>query len=656
MEISKGKKYKHRILSAYETTRAGYTLRKESDYARYLDLDLNALYAPSANSDDYSNHLTELISLLTYDPATPAAPLATTGCRCTIRDRNVFMAIVHYLSENAPDAATIDCNELIFEYINKYFGAHIKLKRAELQNSAIVDTGDMRLVQIAGDDKFAGRVYYAPWADRPVYGWETNADVVSIDLGRVNYHNNTIREMGWFKNDDIVDLAKSSGKSNLYVCNCYDCTCEIMIWGIYLQSKYSSGAHGSSNTNTSSLIELMAQLPWFTRRAPHLPIWPLSRRRAEMLSKYPFSTLGAALSSNEYINTLASTSSSDRITASVTALITAGLEGESWNGAELTQINKTIVGRGPFSVIFIPDLDTLKYHSFPKHPPRIVHRIHSGQRKLLLNEVIFMTNYGHLSNTVVYAGAASGIHIPLLSRLFPKHKFILWDPAKFAIMPTDKIEINNDFFTNDVAAKYKRPLFISDIRSGSDTMSFEDFEAEVIRNNDFQRDWLRIMDAPMSMLKFRVPFTVKGDYKYLDGVIYPQPWAPVDSAETRLITDGAKETAYNVSTYEDRMFYLNNIIREFRFYDHDIPTTRILGLCHCFDCAYEIWIWEQYYVKIAKMTDRAAINENIINIMNEATATMGRTMFIEAHGLFGELPMLLKRPHIKKIIKQMKHK
>ena len=43
----------------------------------------------------------------------------------------------------------------------------------------------------------------------------------------------------------------------------------------------------------------------------------------------------------------------------------------------------------------------------------------------------FLTEYGHLANTVIYAGAAPGAHIPYLSFLFPKHKFILVDPNEF---------------------------------------------------------------------------------------------------------------------------------------------------------------------------------------------------------------------------------
>ena len=54
-----------------------------------------------------------------------------------------------------------------------------------------------------------------------------------------------------------------------------------------------------------------------------------------------------------------------------------------------------------------------------------------GQRKRLLSEVGFLTRYGHLSNEVIYAGAAPGTHISYLARLFPRHRFTLYDTGKF---------------------------------------------------------------------------------------------------------------------------------------------------------------------------------------------------------------------------------
>ena len=64
--------------------------------------------------------------------------------------------------------------------------------------------------------------------------------------------------------------------------------------------------------------------------------------------------------------------------------------------------------------------------------------VHFGQRKLFLSEVEFLTNVCASFEAkkpfkpivCIYAGAAPGNHIDLLSQMFPFVKFHLVDPAK----------------------------------------------------------------------------------------------------------------------------------------------------------------------------------------------------------------------------------
>jgi hypothetical protein len=75
---------------------------------------------------------------------------------------------------------------------------------------------------------------------------------------------------------------------------------------------------------------------------------------------------------------------------------------------------------------------------------------HWGQRKLLLSEIQFLTKYYDLFDNnkkkyVLYVGAAHGIHIPVLSKLFPELNFILYDPSKFRIKENDKIKYIMNF-------------------------------------------------------------------------------------------------------------------------------------------------------------------------------------------------------------------
>jgi hypothetical protein len=54
---------------------------------------------------------------------------------------------------------------------------------------------------------------------------------------------------------------------------------------------------------------------------------------------------------------------------------------------------------------------------------------HIGQRKLLMNELQFLTNYfSDNFDFVIYAGAAPSEHLPVLLDLFPRVRFLLIDP------------------------------------------------------------------------------------------------------------------------------------------------------------------------------------------------------------------------------------
>ena len=254
------------------------------------------------------------------------------------------------------------------------------------------------------------------------------------------------------------------------------------------------------------------------------------------------------------------------------------------------------------SIDFIP----LNYDTIPTYlkynRKKFSKNVHIGQRKLLLGEIYFLTKYGNLSNHVVYAGAASGQHIPFLSQLFPNHIFHLWDPAPFAIKSNDKIFINNNYFTNEVAELYKdkSPLFICDIRSGSESMKFEEFEAEVDKNNQMQRKWIEIINPKMSMVKFRVPYGISNSnaYEYLNGEICIQAWAPPFSGETRLITDGKSKRIYR--EYEAKMHYVNIVIRPYVKYNSLLVLHGVNGISNSFDCSYEIYIWILYAKKFIK--------------------------------------------------------
>ena len=201
--------------------------------------------------------------------------------------------------------------------------------------------------------------------------------------------------------------------------------------------------------------------------------------------------------------------------------------------------------------------------------------LHSGQRKLLLSEIEFLTRYLDMTISptplVIYAGAASGRHIPFLSMMFPQVTFHLWDPAEFEIEKTDRIQIYNELFTKEViSTEYSNPnfakniYFISDIRTadfigterkyfadrfyhaidekgreywGDDkippgvkklfyidrngnpppaiveaeikALSSEESEGDILQDLIIQREWLLQLKPYRSHLKFRLPYPGK---------------------------------------------------------------------------------------------------------------------------------------------------
>jgi hypothetical protein len=290
--------------------------------------------------------------------------------------------------------------------------------------------------------------------------------------------------------------------------------------------------------------------------------------------------------------------------------------------------------------------DTVPYRNLEKVRNYKPHRLHHGQRKLMLTEVLYLLQYGHLSNTVVYAGAAPGTHILLLIDLFPNLRFILWDPVKFdtrleRIVSTGRVELHNDYFTDESAELYagQNVIFISDIRS--EVRGFEAFEQGVHQNNNDQKRWIEIMNPVMSSLKFRIPFTHKGPYVYLRGMVYLQPWAPEFSAETRLVTDGKSLCDYDPVAFENTMHYYNNVVREFGHFQHEVNPQLVEGLCYCNDCCYEIYIWKMFLKIDGDASDADALR--VADLMKRISAVTGKTLLTAIHGSQPEVPMLQKR-------------
>ena len=201
---------------------------------------------------------------------------------------------------------------------------------------------------------------------------------------------------------------------------------------------------------------------------------------------------------------------------------------------------------------------------------------------------------------------------------------MLFDPSQFLIEATDKINLFNEFFNDEIALQFtgKNVLFISDIRNIEMSDHFDDKKLveEIVRQDmENQKRWLNIIKPRKAMLKFRLPWE-NGETTYLDGQLYLPVWGTQTTTETRLITECCNEIKYDNRLYESQMFYFNTVTRV-TCYPHlpDFDTVIGEGLDHCFDCTSEIRILNNYITKKGEMTD----NNRIATMSKKISTALG---------------------------------
>jgi hypothetical protein len=244
--------------------------------------------------------------------------------------------------------------------------------------------------------------------------------------------------------------------------------------------------------------------------------------------------------------------------------------------------------------------------------------LHWGQRKLLMSEIEFLTNFGKLcdSKKVLYIGAADGQHLPLLCQLFPEYKFIFYDKAEFHpdVKDIPNAEIHNCFFEDKTVDMYaeEKVLFISDIRivpegfkerGKNETLDDAEemdpyLEEYVKRDMELQKRWHLALKPVASLMKFRLPYE-NGTTEYLKGDLYYQVWAPSTSTEGRIVIRGDEITAYNNTEYESKLYRFNLCTR---FQPFETPI-KIGEIIHSYDALGELTILSNYLKEIENKTD-----------------------------------------------------
>lgn len=279
--------------------------------------------------------------------------------------------------------------------------------------------------------------------------------------------------------------------------------------------------------------------------------------------------------------------------------------------------------------------------------------VHFGQLKLLISEIEFFTYYwDHIKNPnplILYIGAAPGTHIYILSKMFPKFEFHLYDKPNLPIVFDEIIKnnpqiiIHEKYFTDEDIEEWKlkkNVYLISDIRSlNYNTSGNDDKENENIAKNDMkmQEKWLKEINPVKALLKFRLPYNYQWleekEFEYTDGLLYLQQWAPQNSTECRLVPNYPYTTRkWNISVHESMMFYHNKITRQEEkfiniFTEENEHISTKLGLTNDYDSIATSYIITQYLIKFAVDPREEYCIKVLEKIMKEVNA--GRSTLLD---------------------------
>lgn len=334
-------------------------------------------------------------------------------------------------------------------------------------------------------------------------------------------------------------------------------------------------------------------------------------------------------------------------------IVKSMVEAERLNNRHCSFVTPSSV-RIPFSTTMTRFNKTVGYDK----KETLSHNVHLGQRKLLLSEIQLLTLY-YNNNVkshpiVVYVGASPGTHLDFLHYLFPNVKFILYDASPIKLKNNDVYEIYKQYFTDETCIALKQRfakspnvdmLFVSDIRLGAN--SNKEFEDQVLRDNELQLGWMKILKPKYSLIKFRLSYNLKHGqtFEYVKGKVMFQMWPPETSGESRLLVTRANITTkhtYDFKNYEETLFFHNKWTRRYCFpiesvFDDDAnkandaksANANALQMikkqvyadnnlyCTCYDCMAELYTLQEY-VKLANSGKIVSIKPKTLNtIINE---------------------------------------
>lgn len=256
--------------------------------------------------------------------------------------------------------------------------------------------------------------------------------------------------------------------------------------------------------------------------------------------------------------------------------------------------------------------------------------LHKGQRKLFNALMYFLTRYTNpnTSYTLLYIGAGSGgTNIRPVSLLFSNIKFILYDSEPIRIKQSNNIKIVNSLFTQNHIEQYKNIknlLIFSDIRNINPRTKTVT-ETNVRKDLTLQQDIIKKTNPAAWCVKFRVPYVTASNektkqYIYLDGDPILQCYAKIGSGETRLMSDKIEDKKWTLKDYENRMFFLNIVLREWQYYKN--TSEDVKDGDHCFDCSLEEFFCGEFIEKYGSMSGKFETVAEMRNWISKQDGTL----------------------------------
>lgn len=246
-----------------------------------------------------------------------------------------------------------------------------------------------------------------------------------------------------------------------------------------------------------------------------------------------------------------------------------------------------------------------------------------GQRKLLLTEIEFLTEYARNGKyLVIYIGDSQGLYINYLSDLFPDVDFVLIGMKKIDCKKTSRIQIRSgaliDKWINMYSKSRENLLLICDVHTFGPLKDMEEYIQQDLEN---QIHWHSKLKPIASLLTFRFSRN-KAMTKFLQGDIISSPWTSRQASHCRFIVlRDAQLTNYDNKRLLSALSYFQNVTRT-KYYEHDIDDLNSEGLDHCYDCCTEIYILHQYLTKVQNVSDKRILDNAILQMSHDISTNI----------------------------------